>query len=115
MAEEIERKFLIRRAPNWLGDREGITVAQGYLVVTRELEVRIRRAAEERTLGVKFGHGERREETELAIDSSQFHTLWQLTGSRRLEKTRRLVDLDDELTAEVDVYEGELDGLVVAE
>jgi CYTH domain-containing protein len=38
-----------------------------------------------------------------------------LTDGRRVVKTRYLVPLDDGLTAEVDVYDGPLDGLVTAE
>jgi CYTH domain-containing protein/CHAD domain-containing protein len=113
--EEIERKFLLRRAPHWLGERAGVPIAQGYLVVAGELEVRVRRAGEQRTLTVKRGHGRVREEIEVAIDRGQFDTLWQLTGRRRLRKTRRPVDLGGGLSAEVDVFEDELDGLVLAE
>ena len=50
------------------------------------------------------------EEWEIA----NFDALWPLTAGRQVLKTRYFVPLGD-LTVEVDVYEGDLDGLVTAE
>ena len=52
---------------------------------------------------------------ELPLDARVFEGLWPLTESRRLRKTRYLVPLGEGLEAEVDVYEGDLVGLVTAE
>ena len=52
---------------------------------------------------------------EIALDRGQFEELWGLTESRRVAKHRFLVPLDDGHRAEVDVYGGDLAGLVVAE
>jgi len=46
--------------------------------------------------------------------AEQFEALWPLTEGRRLRKRRHLLP-DDGVEVEVDVYEGELEGLIVAE
>jgi CYTH domain-containing protein len=56
-----------------------------------------------------------RTEEELPLDARAFDSLWPLTDGRRIEKRRHLVALDDDLTAEVDVYDGPHDGLLTAE
>jgi CYTH domain-containing protein/CHAD domain-containing protein len=115
MAQEIERKFLLAEAPDWLGGRVGTRIEQGYLAIDDEIEVRLRRRGDERLLTVKGGSGEVREEVELAIGEGEFEQLWPLTAGRRLAKIRRVVSVGNGLEAEVDVYEGGLEGLVVAE
>jgi adenylate cyclase len=115
MSTEIERKFLLPETPTGLSEHKAARIAQGYLAVEAEVEVRLRRTEEERLLTVKRGHGEVREEVEIALDREQFEALWPLTESRRLTKTRSLIPLNDGLTAEVDVFEGELESLVVGE
>jgi CYTH domain-containing protein/CHAD domain-containing protein len=115
VAQEIERKFLLDGAPGWLADCSSTRIEQGYLALAEEVEVRLRRAGGERLLTVKRGRGEVREEVEIAVAAWQFEALWPLTEERRLAKTRYLVPLGDALRAEVDVFEGDLDGLVLAE
>jgi adenylate cyclase len=111
---EIERKFLVARAPEPLppGDR----LEQGYLALAPDgTEVRIRRRAGRSTLTVQSGPAHVRVEEELEIDDRRFEALWPLTEGRRIAKTRHLVPLGDDLTAELDVYAEGLDGLLVAE
>jgi adenylate cyclase len=112
---EIERKFLIERPPELEG-YEAVAIEQGYLALATAggAEVRLRRAGDELVLTIKGGTGEVRAEEELELDRDRFESLWPLTEGHRLRKTRHLIPLDG-LTAEVDVYEGELEGLVVAE
>jgi CYTH domain-containing protein/CHAD domain-containing protein len=115
MAAEIERKFLPSRPPDGLRERPAVRIEQGYLAIGEAVEVRLRRAGEGRLLTVKRGRGEVREEVEVAIGAEEFERLWPLTGSRRLVKTRYRVPLNGRLEAEVDVFEGGLAGLLVAE
>ena len=115
MASEIERKFLVSSAPAWLGECPSARIEQGYLAITAETELRLRRAGAELTLTAKRGHGEVREEIEVLLDPGQFSALWPLSAERRLTKVRHVVPLGDALRAEVDVYTGELEGLVTAE
>jgi adenylate cyclase len=111
---EIERKFRVGALPVAEGD-EGVPIQQGYLAIDRDAEVRLRRAGEECRLTTKRGHGAEREEVEIEIDAADFERLWPLTAGRRLTKTRRRIPLGDGLTAEVDVYAGDLAGLRVVE
>ncbi len=115
MSSEIERKFLLGELPSWLAGRSGEPICQGYLTNGEGTEVRLRRAGERTLLTVKTGAGEVREELEVELDASLFDSLWPLTEGRRLEKTRLLAPLSDGLEAEVDVYDNELAGLIVAE
>lgn len=115
MAQEIERKFVPGVAPEWLAGRPGVRIEQGYLATADGIEVRLRRQGEVRLLTVKGGSGEVREEVEVEIERDRFEQLWALTASRRLAKVRRRASVGDGLEAEVDFYEGELEGLVVAE
>jgi CYTH domain-containing protein len=113
--DEIERKFILDKAPDWLRECSSAPIEQGYLAIDEGSEVRLRRLGDQRLLTAKRGHGEVREEVEIGLDEEQFDALWPLTDSRRLRKTRHLVPIDDGLDAEVDVFEGELEGLVTAE
>ena len=111
---EIERKFVVDRLPDGLG--EGEEIEQGYLVIGDDgVEARIRRRGSQTTLTVKSGPGMVRTEEELAIDARRFESLWPLTEGRRVSKTRHLVPLGAGVTAELDVYAGEHDGLLTAE
>ena len=115
MSREIERKFILAKPPAWLEDHPALEIEQGYLAVSEEVEVRLRLIDKDHLLTVKRGSGEVRQETEVGLTPSQFEALWPLTTSRRLCKRRHRVPLDGGLCAEVDVYERELGGLVVAE
>ncbi len=115
MAAEIERKFVLAARPAALDGAERVEIEQGYLAITPEIEVRLRRADAERTLTAKAGHGETREEVEVELAAGAFERLWALTAGRRLRKRRSRVPLDGGLVAEVDEYEGGLAGLRVAE
>jgi adenylate cyclase len=113
---EIERKFLVDDPPDVEG-RESAEIEQGYLALADDeggAEVRLRRRGDELWLTIKGGAGEVRTEEELELDRERFDSLWPLTEGRRLTKTRYLIPLDG-LTAEVDVYHGELAGLTTAE
>jgi CYTH domain-containing protein len=115
---EIERKFLVDAMPpldagdgSWSSSR----LEQGYLAVTDDVEVRIRRADGERArLTVKSAPGLSRVEEELALDGGAFERLWPLTEGRRVVKTRWSRSVGD-VVLEVDVYEGSLSGLATLE
>jgi adenylate cyclase len=77
--------------------------------------VRVRRRDGRTWLTVKSGPGRVRVEEEIEIDADRFERLWPLTDGRRIEKTRYEIDADDGLVIELDVYKGDLEGLVVAE
>ena len=97
---EIERKFLVDRAPDGLG--EGDRIEQGYLAIGDDgVEVRVRRRGDDMTLTIKSGPGMMRTEEELAIDARRFESLWSLTEGRRVSKTRHLNPLSGDRTPEL--------------
>jgi adenylate cyclase len=113
---EIERKFVLAEPPAGLGEVPGDRIEQGYLAIADDgVEIRVRRRAGRASLTVKSGPGQVRTEEEIAIDDRRFESLWPLTDSRRVTKTRHEVPLEAGLTAELDVYDGAHDGLVTAE
>jgi adenylate cyclase len=112
---EIERKFVLERRPSGLDEHPCRRIEQGYVAIDPDgTEVRVRRKGDARTLTVKSGAGLVRTEEELALEPASFDALWTLTDGRRVVKTRYEVPLDG-LTAEVDEYEGALEGLRTAE
>ncbi len=113
---EIERKFLVAEVPGDLGRHPSESIAQGYIAVDGPVEVRLRRRGGRALLTVKSGAGRVRVEEELELDDRRFESLWPLSEGRRVNKTRhRLPAAGGDLTIELDVYAGDLEGLVVAE
>lgn len=111
---EIERKFLLERVPPETAEVEPTSIAQGYLAIDADAEVRIRVRGDDRVLTVKQGHGEVRQESTVALTDEQFDVLWPLTADRRVHKWRWVIPRGD-LQLEVDVFGGHLEGLIVAE
>lgn len=110
---EIERKWLVPAVPaEVLESASGSErIEQGYLVIAPDSsEARVRRKGERRFLTVKSGRGLVRGEYEIELGEDQFQTLWPATEGRRLVKVRHAID-----QIELDVYEGPLAGLIVAE
>ena len=110
---EVERKFLVADPPA-LDGAVGDEIEQGYLATGSDGEVRLRRKGGRHLLTAKRGLGLAREEAEIEIDGERFEELWPLTAGRRLHKRRHALPHGD-LTIEIDLYEGDLAGLVVAE
>jgi CYTH domain-containing protein len=115
VAKEIERKFLLHEPPSPVVGQESVDIEQGYLAIDDETEVRVRRADRDRFITVKGGRGEVRDEIEIAIGEEQFGALWQLTEGRRLTKRRLVIPLERGLEVEIDVFKGDLKGLLIAE
>jgi adenylate cyclase len=110
---EVERKFPAPEPPE-LDGTESDEIDQGYLAIGSDGEVRLRRKTDQHLLTVKRGAGISREEAEVELDTDAFERLWPLTEGRRLHKRRHVIPHGD-LKIEVDVYERDLEGLVVAE
>lgn len=113
---EIERKFLLIERPEELKQCTPEHIAQGYLALDPEgAEVRLRRRGYHTLLTIKQGRGLARAEEEFLIDGPRFERLWAGTSGRRVEKARYRLPLAGDLVAEIDIYEGSLAGLMVAE
>jgi adenylate cyclase len=109
---EIERKFRVHDVP--LPLEHGVRVRQAYLAVDGAIEVRVRDRGGTYVLGVKGGQGLERTEVEVEIEAATFAELWSLATARRIDKTRYRLPTGGH-TAELDVYTGSLEGVVVAE
>jgi CYTH domain-containing protein len=116
---EVERKWLvdgIDSVPAEVLAAPAAEILQGYLTIGPDgAETRVRRKGATYTLTVKSGSGLVRSETEVELSAEQFERLWPATEQARVQKQRRTVSGEDGLTIELDVYSGELTGLVVAE
>lgn len=115
MAREIERKFLVTHD----GWREAATSArrleQFYLFVADDRTCRARIAeGREARLTLKTGSGMNRGEFEYDIPLADAEALRDSAVGHIIEKTRHVVP-NGPHEIEVDVYEGDLQGLVVAE
>lgn len=116
MPIEIERKFLVRN-DTW---REmagpGIAMRQGYLLGAKAASVRVRIEGKAANLNIKgMTLGVRRQEFEYPIPLADARSMLQTLCEKPLiEKTRYPVHYGGKQW-EVDVFEGDNAGLVVAE
>jgi len=112
---EIERKFLLKRPPLGWRRRASSKIVQGYLpIVSKDVEIRLRRKGSQHFLTVKGGHGYRRLEEEIRIPKPKFDSLWPFTQQARISKRRYKIPCKGH-TIEVDVYQGPHRGLVTAD
>jgi CYTH domain-containing protein len=110
---EIERKFLLKIIPADLDKYESKKIAQGYLCT--EPVVRIRRSNDDYYLTYKGGGLMVREEYNLPLTREAYAHLLPKIDGLLIAKTRYLIPLEGGLTAELDVFEGELAPLVIVE
>ena len=116
MALEIERKFLLLNDTWRSSVVRSLRLAQGYLDRSEHCSVRVRLEGAEARLNIKSRTlGVSRLEYEYPIPVAEAREmLSQLCGGRVIEKTRHFVPVGTH-TFEIDVFEGENAGLVVAE
>jgi adenylate cyclase len=112
---EIERKFLVEHLPPDLDAYPRGEIEQGYVALDGGVEVRVRRYGGQAFLTVKSGGDRVRIEEEFEIDTGRFRALWPLTEGRRIQKTRYLIPVAGGRRIELDVYQGQLTGLLTAE
>ena len=115
MANEIERKFLVK-GDAWRGLARGIRFRQGYLSSRKERTVRIRTEGERAVITVKGPTlGVTRMEFEYAIPLADGEAMLDALAEKPLiEKTRYRIP-SGPYVWEVDEFHGENEGLVVAE
>lgn len=107
---EIERRFLARiLEAAALATAPTRELEQGYLSVA-DPAVRVRRAGNEWILTVKSGRGLVRQEVEAPLPAATGAALLELAGACRISKRRHRLG-----RWEIDVFEGTLAGLVLAE
>jgi adenylate cyclase len=111
---EIERKFLIK-TDMWKPLDNGTPIKQGYLSVDPERVVRVRVAGEKAFLTIKGKpEGIVRTELEYEIPKNEAEVLLKLCLEFPIEKTRYKERIGN-IVWEIDVFEGENKGLVLAE
>jgi len=118
MAQEIERKFLVRG--DFKSDAvRSVRMAQGYLCPGSGKTVRVRIAGDKAYLTIKgpsYDGGLSRFEWEKEITIEDARSLLTLAEDSIIDKTRYYVPSEDgRHTWEVDEFYGDNEGLVVAE
>lgn len=114
-SKEIERRFLVQYLPYSLLQDKPISIEQGYMAIEDGGNaVRLRRIGHRYFLTVKSSGSLVREEREVVISEAQFKGLWASTEGRRIVKDRYVIPYGS-LEIEVDVFKGNLKGLIVAE
>lgn len=113
--QEIERKFLINALPEAVNTSASYQIEQGYAVIAPDgAEVRLRKKDGKYYVTIKSGSGKIRKEHETEISAVQFNRLWPATVGKRLKKTRYEIFHQGRLI-ELDVFQGPLNGLIIAE
>ncbi len=110
---EIERKYLTKEIPFSLDGFICKQICQSY--VSFHPTIRIRKSDEEYYLTVKGKGHMAREEFELLISQQEYEGLHGKIEGNEVRKKRFLIPLESGFTAEVDLYEGELEGLMTTE
>lgn len=116
---ERERRFLVEALPERLDDDDVVELSQGYLATGERGSMRVRDAGTEGcTFTFKAGRGAERTELEWPITRHEFDAAWPYTDGRRIEKQRYRIPHVSGGAAhviELDVFGGDLEGLVIAE
>ena len=110
---EIERKYLVAKLPDQLETYPCRLLEQGYL--NTNPVVRIRRDNEKYELTYKSAGLMSRQEYNLPLDRESYHHLLGKIDGRLIKKKRYVIPLSSGLTAELDIFEGLFDGLVMGE
>ncbi len=110
---EIERKYLIASLPPDLGQYPCVHIEQGYL--NTDPVVRIRRSGDAYTLTYKGKGFMVREEYNLPLTQQAFLHLREKIDGILIEKRRYRIPWQDRYTIELDIFEGKLAPLQLAE
>lgn len=110
---EIERKYLVPHLPDHLDSYPCRAIEQGYLNTAPV--IRIRRDDDRYELTCKSAGLMTREEYNLPLTRQAYEHLLPKIDGRLIRKKRYMIPLPDGLTAELDVFEGDLAPLVLAE
>jgi len=117
MAQEIERKFLVKGDYKKYVSKE-TKIVQGFLSTVPERTVRVRIKGDKGYLTIKgIGNksGASRYEWEKEISIEDAKSLLAICEPGVIDKTRFIVKADGDLVFEVDEFYGENEGLTVAE
>ena len=110
---EIERKYLISTLPRNLDQYPCKQIEQGYLCT--DPVVRIRRSNDKYTLTYKGKGLMVREEHNLPLNAEAFSHLKEKIDGILIQKRRFLIPYMEKYTIELDIFDGELAPLILAE
>jgi CYTH domain-containing protein len=120
---EIEKKYKIKKIPENLNQYKKKEIEQGYLN-TKDPVLRIRKSNDNYILTYKSRLGMTEnpedvaltcEEVEMPLSKESYEHLKEKVDQDMISKTRYLIPLVDDLVAELDVFHGNLEGLVFVE
>lgn len=110
---EIEKKYLIKKLPDKLNNYPSSKIEQGYLC--RNPVLRVRRRDNEYILTYK-SHGMMiREEYEHPLTAEGYNHLINKTDGTVITKTRHFIPDNCGHTIELDIFDGNLKGFIMAE
>lgn len=110
---EIERKFLTSQIPFDITTYPFLTISQSYISVYPT--IRIRQSNDTYWLTIKSSGHLSREEYELPLTKKEYDILLKKTETPTIQKKRYQIPLPEGFTAEVDIYEDFLSGLIITE
>lgn len=110
---EIERKYLVKTLPANLASYPYKEIEQGYLCTNPV--VRIRRSNDSYILTYKGKGLMVREEYNLPLNAESFAHLKEKIDGRLIKKRRYLIPYLDKYTIELDIFDGDLAPLQLAE
>ena len=110
---EIERKYLVQQLPESLSGYPCRIIEQGYL--NTDPVVRIRRDNEKYELTYKSKGFMTRMEYNLPLTQEAYEHLLTKIDGRLIQKKRYMIPLINDLTAELDIFEGDLAPLILVE
>lgn len=109
---KIKKKFNVDTLPPNLDEYKSTFITQGY--ITTDPEIRVQKEEELCTFTVKSNTIYRQEEVEIILTDNQYNDLLNKVKSNFIKKRRYYIPLEDNV-ALLDIYEGELDGLITVE
>ncbi|MGE9881540.1 CYTH domain-containing protein [Blautia obeum] len=110
---EIERKYLVQQLPESLSGYPCRIIEQGYL--NTDPVVRIRRDNEKYELTYKSKGFMTRMEYNLPLTQEAYEHLLTKIDGHLIQKKRYMIPLTNDLTAELDIFEGDLAPLILVE
>jgi adenylate cyclase len=113
---EIEKTFLVKNIPNLTSVKQ-IKIKQGY-ISSSPSPLRIRQKGDifelTKKIPLKENDYSSNEEINILLTEYEFNKLWTQV-EKSLEKSRYCIDIGENLIAELDIFEGDLLGLVFVE
>ena len=110
---EIERKFLVKKIPDNLDTYERIDMIQGYLNTAPV--VRVRKENDDYVLTYKGSGLLSHSEYNLPLNKEAFEHLLKKCDGIIISKSRYKIPIENNLTAELDIFKGDLDSLKLVE